>query len=170
MAGNRTRIDCLEGNHDNHYTTIACTNVKHCFIVTNPLKKKLTAEYICVVGVRYAKQRLMFHSGIKKQFDNKNYCHLTALYYTSSDSRRVHETIPCDLHISYGERSGEKYDIFGAENLPLNSPIFIYIHGGYWQALDRSISAYCVPPLYNAGCVVVIVGYDLAPTGKNYFC
>ena len=23
MAGNRTRIDCLEGNHDNHYTTIA---------------------------------------------------------------------------------------------------------------------------------------------------
>ena len=23
MAGNRTRVDCLEGNHANHYTTIA---------------------------------------------------------------------------------------------------------------------------------------------------
>ena len=24
MAGNRTRVDCLEGNHANLYTTIAC--------------------------------------------------------------------------------------------------------------------------------------------------
>ena len=24
MAGNRTRINCLEGNYAHHYTTIAC--------------------------------------------------------------------------------------------------------------------------------------------------
>ena len=26
MAGNWTRVDCLEGNHANHYTTIAAVD------------------------------------------------------------------------------------------------------------------------------------------------
>jgi len=45
----------------------------------------------------------------------------------------------------------------------LDAPVFIYIHGGYWQDLERCISSYCVAPLYAAGNVVVVVGYDLTP-------
>jgi len=47
--------------------------------------------------------------------------------------------------------------------LLLDAPVFIYIHGGYWQDLERCISSYCVAPLYEAGNVVVVVGYDLTP-------
>lgn len=46
---------------------------------------------------------------------------------------------------------------------------FVYIHGGYWQDLNKDISAYCVEPLVNAGIRVVIPGYDLAPKG-TYYC
>jgi len=46
---------------------------------------------------------------------------------------------------------------------------FVYIHGGYWQELNKDISAYCVEPLVNAGIRVVIPGYDLAPKGTFYY-
>lgn len=47
----------------------------------------------------------------------------------------------------------------------IDAPVFVYIHGGYWQALDRTISSYCVTPQFKAGHVVAVVGYELAPKG-----
>lgn len=44
-----------------------------------------------------------------------------------------------------------------------DAPIFIYIHGGYWQALDKTVSAYAVEPLYKAGHKVIVLDYDLCP-------
>ena len=35
MAGNRTRVDCLEGNHANLYTTIACYTLKSFNYITH---------------------------------------------------------------------------------------------------------------------------------------
>lgn len=40
----------------------------------------------------------------------------------------------------------------------------MYIHGGYWQKLRKSISAYCVAPLVAAGIKVIVLEYDLCPT------
>lgn len=45
-----------------------------------------------------------------------------------------------------------------------DAPIFVYIHGGYWQALDKTSSAYVVEPLYRAGHKVIVLDYDLCPT------
>lgn len=44
-----------------------------------------------------------------------------------------------------------------------DAPIFIYIHGGYWQALDKTISAYAVRPLVEAAIKVIVLEYDLCP-------
>lgn len=44
-----------------------------------------------------------------------------------------------------------------------DSPIFIYIHGGYWQELNKTNSAYCVHPLVAAGIKVIVLDYDLCP-------
>lgn len=44
-----------------------------------------------------------------------------------------------------------------------DAPIFIYIHGGYWQELDKTVSAYVVEPLHNAGHKVIVLDYDLCP-------
>lgn len=47
----------------------------------------------------------------------------------------------------------------------LDAPIFIYIHGGYWQLanIDKTNSAYVVEPLYKAGHKVIVLDYDICP-------
>lgn len=69
---------------------------------------------------------------------------------------------PPRLDVPYGSAPRAKVDVFG-EDLPGDSPIMVYVHGGYWQELSKDLSAYPVTPLYKAGILSVIVGYDLAP-------
>ena len=39
----------------------------------------------------------------------------------------------------------------------------MFIHGGYWQALDRKDFSFVAERLVEAGAAVALVGYDLAP-------
>lgn len=70
-------------------------------------------------------------------------------------------------NIRYGPGDRQLIDIY--ENSPTSENTFVYIHGGYWQELNKDISAYCVEPLMNAGIRVIIPGYDLAPLGIKLF-
>lgn len=63
--------------------------------------------------------------------------------------------------ISYGESAGEKVDIFPANRD--NAPVFVFIHGGYFRALDKKHYSYLALPLTKAGFTVAVVNYDLAP-------
>lgn len=68
------------------------------------------------------------------------------------------------INIRYGPGDRQLLDVY--EDMLISSNYtFVYIHGGYWQELNKDISAYCVEPLVNAGIRVVIPGYDLAPKG-----
>lgn len=44
-----------------------------------------------------------------------------------------------------------------------DSPLFVYVHGGYWQRYDKSNSAFVAAPLIQRGIRVIIVGYELCP-------
>lgn len=68
-------------------------------------------------------------------------------------------------NISYGLGDRQILDIYEDE-LISSEHTFVYIHGGYWQELNKDISAYCVEPLVNSGIRVIIPDYDLIPTGK----
>lgn len=43
------------------------------------------------------------------------------------------------------------------------APLFVFIHGGYWRALDRSIFTFMARPWLDAGAMAALVGYELAP-------
>ena len=43
------------------------------------------------------------------------------------------------------------------------APVAVFIHGGYWQALDESWFSFVAPPLLARGVSVAIPTYDLAP-------
>jgi arylformamidase len=43
------------------------------------------------------------------------------------------------------------------------SPIVVFIHGGYWQALDGSFFSHCARGLNRHGIGVAIPSYDLCP-------
>ncbi|KAK3915379.1 Kynurenine formamidase [Frankliniella fusca] len=81
---------------------------------------------------------------------------------TTAESERVRASVPHRC-LRYGEGPRETMDEFGGDSLPNDAPIFVYIHGGYWQHLNKDMSCYPVLPLFKAGIRVVVVGYDLAP-------
>lgn len=80
-----------------------------------------------------------------------------------SESEKIRFNHECRLNIAYGPTFREKLDIYG-DNLEADSPIFVWVHGGYWQMLDKWMSAYVVAPLVEKGIRVIIIGYELCPT------
>lgn len=66
------------------------------------------------------------------------------------------------LDIAYGPSAGETLDLFPAGNL--GAPFHLFIHGGYWQALDKADSSFVAEALVEAGVTVAVVNYALCPT------
>jgi arylformamidase len=65
------------------------------------------------------------------------------------------------LDVAYGSGAGETLDIFPAA-APA-APVLVYIHGGYWRALDKSDVSYVAPGFHADGAMVVVPNYALCP-------
>lgn len=74
--------------------------------------------------------------------------------------RDSHDNAEFDL--AYGSTERQKLDLFwpGAAR---EAPIALFIHGGYWQALDRSFASHLAHGLTAHGVAVAIPSYDLCP-------
>lgn len=80
---------------------------------------------------------------------------------------------PCLLDVPYGPHGSETLDIFGPSSTPSPSaspaqkrraaPVLVYIHGGYWRALDKRDQSFVAEPFVQAGARVVLPNYALAP-------
>lgn len=73
--------------------------------------------------------------------------------------------IPCQLDLSYGSRKPrETINIFGTD-LPKESPILMFIHGGYWMepCITPDLYYFIAEPLYKNGIKTVFIGYELCP-------
>lgn len=98
----------------------------------------------------------------------------------------MRSTIPNLLDVSYGPLERQKIDIYGTD-LPdgkysytviiysvtliyeiavTGAPIYIHIHGGYWQEepIGRENSCFVMKSLYKHGIKGIIIGYDLCPS------
>lgn len=67
-----------------------------------------------------------------------------------------------DLDLAYGPSPRQAVDIFwpGSNR---DGPLALFIHGGYWQGLDRSFFSHLATGLIAHGVAVAIPGYDLCP-------
>jgi arylformamidase len=65
------------------------------------------------------------------------------------------------LNCQYGDGEKDKLDIFRC-GMP-NAPLFIFIHGGYWQRGDKSIYSFVANSFVNSGIDVALIGYQLCP-------
>jgi arylformamidase len=97
------------------------------------------------------------------------------------DSQAVRDSQPCLTDISYGSGPSETLDIFTAtkpvqstpNQSPQNhrpsaansssSPVLVFLHGGYWRALDKSDHSFVAPSLTQQGLTVVVPNYALCP-------
>ena len=76
----------------------------------------------------------------------------------SEDAREAHL---CQTDIAYGKGPMEKLDVFPS-NQP-GSPVVVFIHGGWWRALDKSAHSFIAPAFKNLGGCVFIPNYALCP-------
>jgi arylformamidase len=67
-----------------------------------------------------------------------------------------------ELDLAYGPGAREKLDLFSPG--PNAAATAMFIHGGYWQALDRSFASHCARGLNAQGVAVAVPSYDLCPT------
>jgi len=66
------------------------------------------------------------------------------------------------LDLCYGPGRYETFDIFLPDGVE-RPPVFVFVHGGYWQASDKNQHAQFATSMLDAGFAVVMANYDLAP-------
>ena len=107
---------------------------------------------------------------LEAQYDNRARVpdfarHLSAWADASALARQGAPQALLDLR--YGDGAGETLDLFpAAADAPRASggaPVLIFLHGGYWRALDKSDASF-IAPVFNAqGAMVVVPNYALCP-------
>nr|CAI5847484.1 unnamed protein product [Callosobruchus analis] len=72
--------------------------------------------------------------------------------------------IKADLYKPYGKGKREVYHIYGTD-LDNSAPIFIFIHGGYWQEaqVTHDTYVYVAKNLHKLNVKTIFIGYELCP-------
>jgi arylformamidase len=78
------------------------------------------------------------------------------------DSAFVRSTLPCELDLPYGPDPRHRIDWFPAAGPPRGTVIFI--HGGYWRSLDKSMFSWLAASYVPEGLDFALLGYRLCPT------
>ncbi len=80
----------------------------------------------------------------------------------AADSAAVRERLHGRLDLAYGPSAPETLDLFPAAG-GTPAPLLAFIHGGYWQALDKSDYSYLAPAFVDRGFAYASLNYGLAP-------
>ena len=71
---------------------------------------------------------------------------------------------PCYLDIPYGTEPAQTLDIFPARAGSGTPPVMVFIHGGYWRAMDKSDFSFLAPAFTRAGITLAVINYRLVPS------
>jgi arylformamidase len=85
------------------------------------------------------------------------------LHRAESLSRETEKKYKVIKDIAYGDSPRECLDIFPSTNP--GSKTLVFIHGGYWQKLDKSSFHYIAGAFADYGITTVLINYPLAPAG-----
>ena len=88
--------------------------------------------------------------------------HLAILRFWSEESARARSHLKSVLDVPYGDDATERLDIFPTSRP--RAPVLVYIHGGYWRALDKRDQSFVAPSFVDAGALVVLPNYALCPS------
>lgn len=78
------------------------------------------------------------------------------------ESQRVKHSYPCYSDQKYGSAPLQTVDIFPAS--VSNAPVLVFIHGGYWRALDKKSYSFIAEPFLENNITVCVLNYRLIPS------
>ena len=87
--------------------------------------------------------------------------HLEILREWADRSADTRAGLPCTLDLAYGDDPSERLDVFAPR--AQGAPVLVYLHGGYWRALDKRDQSFVAAPFVDAGAMVVLPNYALCP-------
>ena len=97
---------------------------------------------------------------LEQQYDNRalvpDYASHLQKWAEASDWTRRHADAVLDQR--YGDGANETLDLFRA-SAP-NAPVLVFIHGGYWRALDKRDFSFVAPSFTAEGALVGTVHDD----------
>ena len=76
-------------------------------------------------------------------------------------SRETQREFPAVLDIPYGRLTREVLDIYPAKKP--NAKTLVFIHGGYWQMLDKTMFHFVAKAFRSRDITTVLINYPLAP-------
>jgi arylformamidase len=79
----------------------------------------------------------------------------------STRSEKFRGTVDSSLNCQYDEGEKNKLDIFRCGKA--NAPLYVFIHGGYWQRGDKLVYSFVAESFVNSGIDVALIGYQLCP-------
>lgn len=103
-------------------------------------------------------------AALDAQYDNRgkvpNYDEYLARYVRRSEETRAE--LECRLAVPYGSHAWENLDIFPGGGAG-NSPIHLFIHGGYWTRLSKDEFSFVANATRGTGTATVVINYALIP-------
>ncbi len=96
------------------------------------------------------------------EYDMRRRCPHFAETFASLDPFNAHAVanFRCDLDAAFGDTPGQTVDVWHGRG---NSPVLLFVHGGYWRAFDKDMFRYVAERFVEAGAAVVLNNYDLCP-------
>lgn len=100
---------------------------------------------------------------LDKQFNNRLHVPDFADYFNRWNllSRETEKELRVVQDVQYGSMSRERLDVL--PSLTPRSKTLVFIHGGYWQMLDKSMFTFIANAFYSYGVTIVLITYPMAP-------
>src|SRR5207253_2152006 len=86
--------------------------------------------------------------------------HLAWFERWAADSEKARSRLDNVLDVRYGRGPKQTLDLFPAAN---PRGLLLFLHGGYWRALDKADHSFIAPEFVARGIGVAVVNYDLCP-------
>ncbi|MGI8637086.1 MAG: alpha/beta hydrolase [Segetibacter sp.] len=102
-------------------------------------------------------------AGLDREYNNRLHVPDFADYFERWEllSRQTEKDLQIIKDISYGTLPRETLDVF--TSLRPQSKTLVFIHGGYWQMLDKSMFHFIANSFHSYGINTVLINYPLAP-------
>ncbi len=81
----------------------------------------------------------------------------------TAESERARAELTPRLGLAYGGRPREVIDLYPARATSGPAPVLVFVHGGYWQTMERDRFGFVALPFADAGVMTAVVEYDLCP-------